>query len=140
MKPADPPAAPGAALLRLEFADSEVASVRLDGGTLALRFSAARVRPVHGREGDDVRYAAGLTLQLADVRTTASLAGCLGRLAEGELRLGGRVQGWLALPAHATGPLQLGLRFANGSQLDATASGLSAPLPPGTAVAEHYRC
>jgi hypothetical protein len=120
--------------MRLAFADSEVASVRLDGDTLVLRFSAARMA------GDPTLYLPGLVLTMPRAQLEAPLAGCIGRIAEGEALVDGQRHRLLDLPAAITRPVRLSLRFANGSPLDVTGAALIADLPPDTAAAEHYHC
>ena len=118
----------------LVFADSEVAAVRLVGDTLALRFAAARIA------GEPAHYLPGLVLTMTHAQLEAPLAGCIGRVAEGEVRVDGQRRGMLELPGAIAAPVRLSLRFANGSALEAAGATLIAALPPGTAAAEHYHC
>jgi hypothetical protein len=120
--------------MRLAFADSEIAAARLDGDTLVLRFAAARLA------GDAALFLPGLVLSMPRAQLEAPLAGCIGRIAEGEAVVDGQRHRVLDLPTASTGPVRLGLRFANGSQLEATGATLIADLPADTAVAEHYHC
>jgi hypothetical protein len=120
--------------MRLAFADSEIAAARLDGDTLVLRFAAARLA------GDAALFLPGLVLSMPRAQLEAPLAGCIGRIAEGEAVVDGQRHRVLDLPAASTGPVRLSLRFANGSLLDATGATLATQLPPDTAAAEHYHC
>ena len=120
--------------VRLAFADSEVASVRLDGDTLVLRLAAARIAD------DPARYLPGLVLMMPGAQLATPLAGCIGRIAEGEAVVDGQRHRVLDLPTASTAPVRLSLRFANGSQLEATGATLIADLPADTTAAEHYHC
>ncbi len=126
--------------LVLDLADSELSSVRLEGGTLALRFAAVRVKAAATPRGEGARYLGGLVLLLADARSEAPIAGCIGRVADAELQVAGARQATLAAPQDIAGPVRLVLQLANGTRLVATGSALSAQLPPGATPAEHYHC
>ena len=121
---------------RFAFADSEVSSVTIDeDGTLLLRFSAARVAG-----SGAPRYLPGLVLRLDRARLDAPPSGCIGRVAEGEVLAAGQCHAVLDIPPTLAGPLRLNLRFANGSQLGASAEALAAEQPAGGTAAEHYHC
>jgi hypothetical protein len=104
---------------RILFHDSEVRRIDADtaGGTLAIRFSAARVHEP-GAPGEEEAYLGGVTLALERARWTGPVAVCIGRIASGAVTLGGGAhQATLAIGADLAGALRLELQFANGSQL-----------------------
>lgn len=131
----------GTAPLLLDLADAELASARLEGGTLVLHFAALRVKPAaSAQRGEGARHLGGVVLMLADAQVPAPLAGCIGRVADAELLIGGRRQAALPVPLASPGPVRLVLQFANGSSLAAHGHGLTAQATPGATVTEHYHC
>jgi hypothetical protein len=126
---------------QFEFDDSEVSSVRLEGSTLTLRFSAARLREEGpaSRDGGHA-YMPGLVLRLAEARADGPWADGLGRLTFGQAVIAGVRHTALPLLLDMAGPVHLSLRFANGAELEASAAALSVQAPPGATAAEHYRC
>ena len=126
--------------LQLDLADAELASVRLEGGTLILHFAAVRVKPAARQRGEGARYLGGLVLRLADARTQTPTTGCVGRVATAELVIAGERRPTLAAPLASPGPVRLLLQFANGASLAAEGGALSTQVPPGATVAEHYNC
>jgi hypothetical protein len=126
--------------LPLDLADAELSSVHFEGGVLALRFAAVRVKPATTARGEGARYLGGLVLLLADAHTEAPPSGCIGRVADAVLQIAGQRQATLAAPLDSAGPVRRVLQLANGARLAAEGSALSAQLPPGATVAEHYHC
>ena len=114
----------------LAFADSEASAVIADAGTLRVRFAAARV---------DGGWLQSLELALADATWTGTLADCLGRVAEGRVRIDGRETARLAIPCELAGDIALDLRFANGAALAARGHALSVALGGARAV-DDFSC
>jgi hypothetical protein len=125
---------------QFELDDSEVSSVRLDGGTLTLRFSAARLRGGPDSRHADHTYLPGLVLRLAEARVEGAWAEGLGRLTFGEVVIGGVRHVALPLWMGPSLPARLSLRFANGTVLEAWGSALHVETPPGARAVEHHRC
>lgn len=124
----DTPAPPS-----LDFGDSEVAALSLQGGTLRLRFSVARV-VVQGEAG----YLKSVMLILSDVRVDGTLDGCVGTLAEGRLRVDGRTVSPLPLPFAAAGRIALELRWRNRCSLNVSAAAVQLQQAgTGTLFADH---
>ncbi len=120
----------------LEWPDSEVRDVTTDGGAVRVRLAAASVRDAQGRRA----WLAGVTLSLADATLAGDQAHAFGRLAEGRLRLDGRDIPRPSLPDTLAGDLALSLRFANGTQLTATARALTLAADDATRFKEDLSC
>jgi hypothetical protein len=118
----------------LDFQDSEVACIEVDGGSLRLRFAAASVTQ-HGEAG----YLPGLEIHIGQARWSGELAECVGRIAGGRLIAQGTTSMRLPLPYSLDGPSTLELAFANRSQLSVTSMSLAcrvdgdAPFAPSLA-------
>jgi hypothetical protein len=126
---------------QFEFDDSEVSSVRFEGSTLTLRFSAARLREEDpGAHDAGHAYLPGLVLRLAEARVDGPWADCFGRLTFGQAVIAGVRHTVLPLLLDRAGPVHLSLRFANGTVLEASGTALSVQALPGATAAEHYRC
>jgi hypothetical protein len=126
---------------QFEFDDSEVSSVRLDGSTLTLRFSAARLLKEDPASRDAGHaYLPGLVMRLAEARVDGPWADGLGRLTFGLAVIAGVRHTALPLLLDLSVPVRLSLRFANGAVLDASGTALSVQAPPVATSAEHYRC
>jgi len=120
----------------LEWPDSEVRDVTAEGGSVRVRLAAASVRDGEGRRG----WLAGVTLSLADSTLSGDPAHAFGRLAEGRLRRDGRDIPTPSLPDTLDGDLALSLRFANGTQLTATARSLALAVDDSTRFKEDLSC
>jgi hypothetical protein len=125
---------------QFEFGESEVSSVRLEDGTLTLRFSAARLQDRPGAKDAGHAYLAGLVLRLAEAVAEGPWADGLGRLAVGQAMIAGVRHTALPLLMDVSVPVRLSLHFANGAALEASGSALNVQAPPGATAAEHYRC
>lgn len=125
---------------QFDFGDSEVSSVRLEDGTLTLRFSAARLQDRTGGKNAGHAYLPGLVLRLAEAEVVGPWADALGRLTFGQALIAGVRHTALPLLMDLSDPVHLSLHFANGAVLEASGSGLKVQAPPGATAAEHYRC
>ena len=115
----------------LDFADSEASAVTADGTTLRIRFAAARV---------DGGWLPSLELALTGATWTGTLGDCIGRIAEGRVRVDGRESARLTIPCALAGDIALELRFANATTLSARGRALSV-TPPGDAQAvDDFSC
>jgi hypothetical protein len=129
-----------AAPLQLDLADAELSAVRFEGSTLSLRFAAVRVAPAAGARSAGPRYLAGVLLLMAEARTEAPASGCIGRVADLDLRVAGQRQATVAAPLDCAAPVTLVLQCANGAGLSARASALQVRLLAGSSPAEHFHC
>lgn len=119
---------------RVAFHDAEVAHVVVDGDRLTVAFA------VIGVTGREPHYVSAVDLVLTDVHEYRAESGCLGRLAEADLRIDGARRTALALPSACTGRIRLALQFANGSSLRAEATSLHLAARPGSRRLEHLHC
>jgi hypothetical protein len=120
----------------LEFPDSEVRDVVADGALVRLRFSAASVRGADGGRG----WLPAVLLTLSDATLAGDAAHAFGKIADGGVRLDGRLVARLELPATLAGELELALRFANGTHLAARGRALSLSVADDTRFAEDLAC
>jgi hypothetical protein len=120
----------------LEFADSEVRDVVMDGVAVRVRLAAASVRDAQGAHG----WLPGVTLAIAEAELVGDAAHAFGRLAEGRLRHAGRDIARPALPGMLTGDLELTLRFANGTPLTARGRSLSLSVADDSRFKEDLSC
>lgn len=111
----------------LAFADSEVAGVAASGGGVRIRLSAAHVlrvdaaAPSRPTEG----FARAVELVLAGARLHDDPGHCLGRIAQGRVRIGHHWSPTLPLPFASQGHATLELAFANQSNLSLSADGIT---------------
>jgi hypothetical protein len=133
--------------LQLIWADSEVAEVLWGDGQLKLRFAAAHVRRGEASGDEALGYLPGLMLSCEGVVFThpmppppGPVPDALGRLSEGRWLVDGAPLGiWpLGTPLH--GALRLQLRFANGCELDISATQAHAECPPGAVFRPSLAC
>ena len=132
-----------------EFADSEISQVQLqtqaETATLVMEFSAATVQRLQASSGDrDKGYVKGLSLHwqlgAASPSEPDQLAACLGRISHARLLQAGAALTQLDAPGQLSGPLQLQLSFANGSELRIEALALECCLPADAQFFEVYAC
>lgn len=111
----------------LAFADSEVASLASSGDGVRIRLSAARVlrvdaaAPARPTEG----FARAVELFLPGARLHEEPGHCLGRIAQGRVRIGHHWSSTLPLPFVSPSHAKLELAFANQSSLSLSADGIS---------------
>ena len=120
----------------LEFRDSEVRDVMADDGGVRVHFSAASVRDAAGDRG----WLPSVRLTLASATLAGDVAHAFGKVAEGALRLDGRLVARPALPATLAGDIELTLRFANGATLAARGRSLDASVGDAARFADDLSC
>jgi hypothetical protein len=122
--------------LALQLADSEVRAVTASEGLVRIAFSAARARSrgrgVHG-------FLRAVELVFERARATGELALCIGRVADGSLRIDGR-RGDIGIPLRHVGAAALAIRFANGEQLVVEGNLLEIHLPVDAHLHEDFSC
>lgn len=107
------------------MADSEVARLDWQGGTLRLRFAAARVDRIAPDGGPRVEgYGLNVVLVCDAAVALEQNAPLFGRIREARLQADGAPQDGLALPGQVQGPLRLTLEFGLGGRLDLRAQAL----------------
>lgn len=120
----------------LEFHDSEVRRIALDGDTLTLAFSAAFVQA----EGAGAGYVQSLVLACTGASVDGPLANGIGRLSHGKLWVDGVALPALPFPYTAPGPVRLALQFSNGTRLAITATTLECRFTGDPKFVESFAC
>lgn len=134
--------------LELLWHDAEVCTVRWDGDSAVIALSAA---PLRWREATGMGpwlegYGKGLEVELlglAEFPAPEVRAGALGRVSQGELRLGGERRVWrLPLDASGVAPggVTLALDFSNGTPLLLRAQRVRCSPPEGLQPRPSYAC
>lgn len=121
-------------LLTISLHDSEVSSIDVANGEAFVRFSAARV------VGASSAYLGAVELLVVGVSAASRTQGCLGRLADGEVRMDGTCLASLPVPIERQGAITLALVFANGSEFEATGRGLRLRVRGEPVSIEHLHC
>lgn len=119
--------------ITLDFRDSELARIGVDGDDCLLHFSVAAVR------GMRQLYARDVVVRLVGARVGRHDTGCIGRVAEGTLEIDGRPLP-AVLPAECTGPLALRLEWAHGARFEATAAGVRLGDGRAPDLVEYLHC
>ena len=122
--------------MQLVFADSEVASVGVQGDILTVRFAAAAI--AHAA-GGGAGYWPGLALAFQQAQWQGDPAASFGRLAEGELSDGISRFTRVELPFDGPGPWRAELLFAHGQRLVVDAQRVTA-LPGDAPLRPSYAC
>ena len=114
----------------LAFDGSEVAEIVAADDRLGVRFAAARVAG---------GWLQAIELDLSGATWTGAPADCLGRVADGRVRVDGHERA-LAIPSALAGDIALELRFAHGAAL--VARGRALALAPRGALrfVEDFSC
>lgn len=128
------PDSPANRTTAVDLADAEVARVDVDGTRLIVAFA------VIGVAGPGSDYLSAVELVLTELRALRLDPGCLGRVAEAELRIDGARTAPLALPSTQAGPVTLTLHFANGAALRAEGLALQVTAGPDSKRLEHLHC
>ena len=126
----------------LEFHDSEVSSIGLDGRHFVVRFSAGYVHRSGETPGidDGAGFLRSLELTCLDPSEVDQEPGCSGGLCEGALYVGGAKLTLVPIPYETEAGIELDLTFANGSACRVVARGL-ALKPTGEArFVEWLKC
>ena len=96
----------------LEFPDSEIRDVVVEGAAVRLRFAAAAVRNDAGERG----WLTSVQLEFTGAMVHGDTTHAFGKIAQARLRHGDRGVAPLAVPGTLTRDLELALRLANGTQ------------------------
>lgn len=120
----------------LEFPDSEVRDVVADDGGVRVHFSAVSVRDANCERG----WLPSVRLTLAAATLAGDAAHAFGKVAEGALRLDGRLVARPALPDALAGEIELTLRFANGATLAARGRSLVSSIDAAARFADDLSC
>lgn len=116
----------------LEFQDSQVSRMQAIGADLHVLLSAAHVSCRAGHLAaapeETEGYLSPLVLVFRQARWQGELALALGRLAEGEVWMGGQRLCRLPLPWVSAAPVRARLALANGVVLEIEADALVCPL------------
>lgn len=122
--------------LTLEFADSEVSAVVLQGADLCVRFSAASATDADGTTG----YLPAVELVFHAAAWQGDIAMCFGRVAEGHLLVAGSVLRRFPMPYQATGPASAEMHFRQGQGLVVQCSAVTARVDGPATLRESYAC
>ena len=120
----------------LEFPDSEIRDLVVDGGAVRLRLSAAAVRDDAGERG----WLTSVQLEFTGAAVHGDTTHAFGRIAEGRLRHGDHGVARLAVPGTLTGDIELTLRLANGTQFVARGHALVASVAAEARFAPDLSC
>ncbi|CAN5902159.1 hypothetical protein BH11PSE8_BH11PSE8_45760 [soil metagenome] len=124
----------------LEFRDSEVANIAIDGATVVVKFSAAFVyRQVDGSD-EESGYLKSLELACSGSSVLTHDPGCVGRISAGLLTVDGRPMERVAIPHEAMTDTLLELTFTNGSCFRARASGVAIRVAGVGRFVESFAC
>lgn len=124
----------------LEFQDSEVATIAVDGATVLVKFSAASIR----RDLDGREEASGYMKSLELVCSGGSVLhhdpACIGRISAGLLTVGGQAMKRVAIPYQAMGHTALELTFTNGSRFHARSTSVVLRVAGEGKFMESFSC
>ncbi|MEK9952065.1 MAG: hypothetical protein VW687_07895 [Curvibacter sp.] len=123
----------------LDFADSQIGRAEQAGPDVRLVLSSAHVHPM-SVDAAGQGYLSPLVLMFRNARCSGELAHALGRVAAGELRVGGQTLRVLRLPFEVAGPLRCHLALANGTVLEIAADSVGGPLDGNETFVESYAC
>ena len=134
---------PEPASVALEFHDSEVSSVKAVDGGIRVFFAAAYVHRSNGTPGvNSVRgYAPAVELHLEKAATfTCTLHECVGRLSDGELKMGDSLVSLVPLPFEGSGMVTLNLQFSNGTEFSAKGGSVHVFQTGSSRFVENFAC
>ena len=120
----------------LEFPDSEIRDLVVDGGAVRLRLSAAAVRDDAGERG----WLTSVQLEFTGAAVHGDTTHAFGKIAEGRLRHGDHGVARLAVPGMSSGDLELALRLANGTQFVVRGRALEASASDGARFTPDLSC
>jgi hypothetical protein len=119
--------------LLITLQDSEVSAIDTSNGQATVKFSAARV---HRRAA----HIGAVELSISGVAFASSTQGCIGKLADGEVRLDGERLISLPAPLERQGVVGLSLVFANGEEFRASGHALRVRVHGEPRLVEHLHC
>ena len=120
----------------LEFPDSEVRDVVVEGAAVRLRFSAAAVRNDAGERG----WLTSVQLEFTGAMAHGDTMHAFGKISQAVLRHGDRGVARLALPGTLANDLELALRLANGTQFVVRGDALEASVADGARFTPDLSC
>ena len=119
--------------LLITLQDSEVSAIDTANGQAIVKFSAARV---HRRAA----HVGAVELSITGAAFASCTQGCIGRLADGEVRLDGERLVSLPVPWELQGVVSLSLVFANGEEFRASGRALHVRVRGEPRLVEHLHC
>jgi hypothetical protein len=137
------PSEPELANSALEFHDSEVSSIEAVVGGIQVYFAAAHVHRSNGTPGVNAGkgYAQAVELRLGEAATfTCNLHECVGRLSDGELRIGDSLVNLIPLPFEGTGMVTLNLQFSSGTVFSAQGTSVNVSQTGSSRFVENFAC
>ena len=120
----------------LEFPDSEIRDVVVEGAAVRLRFAAAAVRNDAGERG----WLTSVQLEFTGAMVQGDTTHAFGKIAQARLRHGDRGVAPLAVPGTLTRDLELALRLANGTQFVVRGDALAASIADGARFTPDLSC
>lgn len=126
----------------LEFHDSEVSSIGLQGKHCVVRFSAGYVHRSEGEPGidDGSGFLQALELTCLNPSEVHQEPGCVGELWHGTLQVAGKNLGLIPVPYEAEEHVELDLTFSNGSTCRVVAQGISLKPTSEARFVEYFKC
>jgi hypothetical protein len=119
----------------LEFHDSDVAEVRMTGGSLHIVFESAYVHRSRGSPGTDAGsgYAQPAEMVFSEAHYSGSEGGCVGAISDGVISTEvAKFNNLVPLPFSVLGPVTAKITFVSGAVLEIKASAVSC-VPTGAA-------
>ena len=120
----------------LEFPDSELLDVVVDGAAVRLRFSAAAVHDAAGESG----WLTSVQLEFTGATVHGDTTHAFGKVSHAALRHGDRGVARLAVPGTLTRDLELALRLANGTQFVVHGDSLASSVADDARFAPDLSC
>ena len=126
----------------LEFHDSEVSSLGLEGPHFVVRFSAGHVYRAdeHPGTGGGAGFLQSLELACLKPSEIQQDSGCIGKLSQGGLRVAGATLGRVPIPYAAEAKVELDLAFSNGATCRVVAHGVVLKPRGEARFVESFKC
>ena len=126
----------------LEFHDSEVSSLGLEGPHFVVRFSAGHVYRAdeHPGPGGSAGFLQSLELVCLNPSEVQQDAGCIGKLLQGGLHVAGATLGRVPIPYAAEAKVELELAFSNGATCRVVAHGVVLKPRGEARFVESFKC
>lgn len=126
----------------LEFHDSEVAELTLQGGDLVIRFSAAYVHrsALQPGVGEGAGFVQALEMRCLLPTMLEQSPGCMGGLWDGVLHVAGNRLALVPLPYETREPIALELSFASGGICKLQAQGMVLRAMGQAHFVEWFKC
>ena len=126
----------------LEFHDSEVSSLGLEGPHFVVRFSAGHVYRAgeHPGTGGGAGFLQSLELACLKPSEIQQDSGCIGKLSQGGLHVAGATLGRVPIPYQAEAKVELDLAFSNGATCRVVAHGVVLKPRGEARFVESFKC